>query len=465
MTRSIPVRSFLLLFLLLPPAMGAQEPASSSAASPAGVQTALRLERRLLSLDLVSYNEIRERERRAREAVSAVLGRLDQTLASEAMSLGTLETLRDQLAAAREAAHTAEARLNSQLENLQERMRRIAVLEGDSGPLRPADALTGRWRVTVLPQSFTATFDLRLNGTVVSGTYQIDGGGSGSFRGSLAGGISGSSGSTPRGARTASGKGLSAPIGLTTARGEPTSSGRGSPRAGSGPPCEKAGADLLNKDNLLFLMGGLLIGFVSAYLLFEAMATRQPPRLTPALRAQIVTGEDAAGAGGPAGGPTDARVADSGAMGGGAAPGGPGGQGGPAMAEIQQLRAFVEKNPNDAQAVRKLADLNFDIQNWTRAAELYSHYLELKPDDPDVMTDLGITYRGTGKFDQALDQFHQSQKLAPDHWQSYYNEVVVLAFDLKKLDRAHQVLAQLQQMQPANPDVKKLADAVARQRT
>jgi hypothetical protein len=185
MTRSIPVRSFLLLFLLLSPAMGAQEPASSS---PASVQTELRLERRLLSLDLVSYNEIRERERRAREQVSTVLGRLDQTLASDAMSLGTLETLRDQLAAAREAAHTAEMRLDSQLENLQERMRRIAVLEGDSGPLRPADALTGRWRVTVLPQNFTATYDLRLNGTVVSGSYQIDGGGSGSFRGSLAGG-------------------------------------------------------------------------------------------------------------------------------------------------------------------------------------------------------------------------------------------------------------------------------------
>src|SRR6478672_9241217 len=164
-------KSLLLLLLISPAAAGAQEPASSS---PASVQTELRLERRLLSLDLVSYNETRERERRAREQVSAVLGRLDQTLASDAMSLGTLETLRDQLAAAREAAHTAEVRLDSQLENLQERMRRIALLEGDSGPVRPADALTGRWRVTVLPQSFTATFDLRLNGTVVSGSYKID---------------------------------------------------------------------------------------------------------------------------------------------------------------------------------------------------------------------------------------------------------------------------------------------------
>jgi tetratricopeptide (TPR) repeat protein len=219
----------------------------------------------------------------------------------------------------------------------------------------------------------------------------------------------------------------------------------------------------LNKDNLLFLMGGLLIGFVSAYLLFEAMASRQPPRLTAALRAQIATGDEAAAAEpGAAAGPTDARVADSGAM--GAAPAASGGAGAPAMAEIQRLRDYVEKNPNDAEAVHKLADLNFDIQNWMRAQELYARYLQLKPNDPDVMTDLGITYRGTGKFDQALAQFHQAQKVAPDHWQAFYNEVVVLAFDLKQLDRAHQVLAQLQQMQPANPDVKKLADAVARQR-
>jgi TolA-binding protein len=223
----------------------------------------------------------------------------------------------------------------------------------------------------------------------------------------------------------------------------------------------------LNKDNLLFLMGGLLIGFVSAYLFFETMAVRQPPRLTPALRAQIAMGDEAGGA--PGGGPTDARVADANAMsGGGGAPaagGGPATGGGqPGMAEIQQLRDFVAKNPNDADAVRKLADLNFDIQNWSRAQELYAHYLQLKPKDPDVTTDLGITYRGMGKFDQALDRFHEAEKISPDHWQAYYNEVVVLAFDLKKLDQAHQILARLQQMQPGNPDVAKLSAAVSRQR-
>jgi hypothetical protein len=181
-----------LLLLLLALAAGAQEPAAppaASASSPSTLQTELRLERRLLSLDLLGYNETREQERRAREQVTNVLNRLDQALASDAMSLGALESLRDQLSAAREASHTAELRLSSQIEKIEERLRRIALLDGDVGAAAPrSDALTGRWRVTILPQNYTATFDLRLNGTVVSGTYQVDGGTSGSFRGSLANG-------------------------------------------------------------------------------------------------------------------------------------------------------------------------------------------------------------------------------------------------------------------------------------
>lgn len=177
-----------LLLLLISLAAAAQdEPAAP--APPAANQVELRLEQRLLSLDLLAYNQTRDQERAASQRVAGVLSRLDQALASDAVSLGALESLQDELAAARGTAHAAEDKLNDRLGKLQERLRRIALLEGDTGaPVRPADALTGRWRVAISPQSATATFDLRLDGTVVSGTYKIDGGSSGSFRGTLAGG-------------------------------------------------------------------------------------------------------------------------------------------------------------------------------------------------------------------------------------------------------------------------------------
>jgi hypothetical protein len=178
----------LLLALLLPLATAAQdEPAAP--APPAASSVELRLEQRLLSLDLLAYNQTRDRERQASQHVADVLSRLDQALASDAVSLGSLESLQDELAVARGAAHAAEDKLNAQIDKLQERLRRIALLEGDTGaPARAADALTGRWQVHILPQNATAVFDLRLDGTVVSGTYRINGGTSGSFRGTFAAG-------------------------------------------------------------------------------------------------------------------------------------------------------------------------------------------------------------------------------------------------------------------------------------
>jgi Flp pilus assembly protein TadD len=225
---------------------------------------------------------------------------------------------------------------------------------------------------------------------------------------------------------------------------------------------------LNNKDNLIFAVIGILVGFIAGYLMHEVIASKQPPRLTPELRAQItMPGED------PKAGPADNRVSDvAPGMGGDtAASAVPGGGGaaqagmGPGSEEVAKLRAYVEQNPNDADAVLQLANLNFDIRNWMRAEELYRQYLKLRPGDANVMTDLGISYRESRKFAEALAQFDEAQRLAPEHWQSYYNEIVVLAFDLKRFEDADRVLAELQKLQPGNPDVARLADAVTKQRT
>ncbi len=179
------------VLLLLSGAAAAQDPAAVTASSvPPPVQAELRLERRLLALDLVSFKAARERDQRARQAVGEVLARLDEALAGEAVTLGLLEDLQDELDTARAAARIAEERLNGQLAHIQERLRRIGLMEGETGsPAAIGDPLTGRWQVTITPQNLAAVFDLRLSGTVVSGSYQVAGGGSaGSFRGTYTGG-------------------------------------------------------------------------------------------------------------------------------------------------------------------------------------------------------------------------------------------------------------------------------------
>lgn len=51
-----------------------------------------------------------------------------------------------------------------------------------------ADELSGRWQVTVEPGGMRGTFDLKLDGTLVQGIYQLSGGWKGSLRGTFIGG-------------------------------------------------------------------------------------------------------------------------------------------------------------------------------------------------------------------------------------------------------------------------------------
>jgi tetratricopeptide (TPR) repeat protein len=198
----------------------------------------------------------------------------------------------------------------------------------------------------------------------------------------------------------------------------------------------------VTRDSALFLLIGLLAGFLGGYMAHEEMSEIQPQRL--------VHGTGPAAAAMP---PAAAATAGT-----------PGAPAGAPMAQIQELRKRVEENPNDAEAVVTLANMNFDIQNWARAQELYERALKLVPPDPDLLTDLGITLRAQGSFDAALERFREAQRIAPNHWQARFNEIVVLAIDRNDLAAAEGLLGELEKSAPGNADVARLAEEVRRRK-
>lgn len=189
----------------------------------------------------------------------------------------------------------------------------------------------------------------------------------------------------------------------------------------------------MTRDNALYILIGLLAGFISGYFVHEVVVARQAPRAGP----NPNVGQP----------PVPSTTAPP---------------GGAPTGEIERLRRVVQQNPEDAEALLRLANLNYDIGGWERAQELYDRYLEIRPASPNVLTDLGTTYRNMGRFDEALERFRSAREMDPQHWQSLYNQIVVLAFDLGRMDQANELLEELRRLQPGNPDVERLATEVER---
>lgn len=103
---------------------------------------------------------------------------------------------------------------------------------------------------------------------------------------------------------------------------------------------------------------------------------------------------------------------------------------------IVMNQSIVARDPKNVQAWIQLGNDFFDSQQAQKAIEAYGRALELKPGDPDVITDQGIMYRALGQYDKAVASFDKANKAVPTHVQSLYNLGVVYAHDLKDSKKA-----------------------------
>ena len=150
--------------------------------------------------DAVKAELVRERRRLASDSrtLADVSRRLETALnqlasASRAVSDAAAKNEGpDEIARREDAVSDSEQEARSLLEKRRlladrvvERRRSIVALEGELQTRKPSDAVSGRWSVLLDPGAQRGVFRMTLDGTIVSGEYTLDGGYSGSLRGTL----------------------------------------------------------------------------------------------------------------------------------------------------------------------------------------------------------------------------------------------------------------------------------------
>jgi cytochrome c-type biogenesis protein CcmH/NrfG len=144
-----------------------------------------------------------------------------------------------------------------------------------------------------------------------------------------------------------------------------------------------------------------------------------------------------------------------------------GGGGAPPMAaaaparEIPMLEGVVAQDPKNRQAWVQLGNDYFDAHQPQKAVAAYDKALELKPDDPNVLTDQGVMYRELGQYDKALANFEKAHRLDPSHVTSLFNQGVVWAYDKKDAKKAIEVWKKVAAEEPNGPNGIKAREAIA----
>ncbi len=121
--------------------------------------------------------------------------------------------------------------------------------------------------------------------------------------------------------------------------------------------------------------------------------------------------------------------------------------------KILDLQAAVEKDPRNYDLLVQLGNAAFDVENARLAADSYEKALSVKAGDPNVLTDLGVSYRNLGEFDRANQKFEEAMRIDPVHWQALFNQVIVAGFDQGNTEKAKGLLAELKKLQASNPQI------------
>ena len=146
-----------------------------------------------------------------------------------------------------------------------------------------------------------------------------------------------------------------------------------------------------------------------------------------------------------------------------------GGEGEPirlnALAEIENYKEILRKDPNNLQALIGIGNLYFDTKQDLLAIENYQKALALDPSNANVRTDMAVCYRRTGNPDRAVEELKKAISTSPRHAQSRYNLGVILIHDKNDVEGGIKAWEALLENVPDYPYRDQLRAEIARMRS
>ena len=166
-------------------------PETSDSDAVLAVAVDLEVERTLLEEELLRYESLAGRRERLFARLSALYGALDEAVRSvETTGRDRSDALLDQI----DVLEGERARMllseRTLIDGIVTHGRRIALLEERLVELQgmkrvELGAMSGAWDVVLMPEGQKGVFDFTQTGTLVTGTYRLAGGWTGSLQGTL----------------------------------------------------------------------------------------------------------------------------------------------------------------------------------------------------------------------------------------------------------------------------------------
>jgi tetratricopeptide (TPR) repeat protein len=193
----------------------------------------------------------------------------------------------------------------------------------------------------------------------------------------------------------------------------------------------------MTRDNLLFAIIGILLGFIGGFLLASNISQREAALRTGAASTQNLPADHPPVPG--------AQTGDSGQQ---------------MLASVQTAMKQARENPNDFEAQVTAAKLQYQIQRYDQAIEYLLAANKVKPTDWDVLAMLGVANLDAKHYDAAAKWYKAALLKKPDDVTTLDGYCYVL-LQLGDAKTAEEQINRLAKLDPTNPDLTQFRASLA----